>query len=109
MSALDQQLAMADQQMATGGVIFLAAVSFVIANALFKQRRYPHLLVWLVFFGWTALVSSVPTLRAMDEEQVWFYCLRGLTLGPLIASMANFAQLTASRDAHAQAAAAAAE
>lgn len=104
MTALEQQMAVADQQMATGGVIFLAVLTFAIATALFRRRRFPHLLVWLLFLGWSTLVGVVPSLRELDQQQVGFYCLRGIPLGLLIASMANFAQL-APRRAAAEAAA----
>ncbi len=66
--------------------------------AAFRKRRFPHLAAWLLFFGWALLVGTVPTLRVLDQEQVGFYCLRGVTLGLLIASMANFAQVGPRRE-----------
>lgn len=96
MSTIAEQSIVADQHMATALILLFGILATVLARWLFR-RRYPHLFAWLAFLGWSAAVSFVPVLRQMDLEQPWFYALRGIPLGLLLASMLSFAEVSRRR------------
>lgn len=93
-SPLEQQILIADQHTATAGLLLFASLAFGLAHLVFRRRRYPHLLAWVLFLAYAALVAAVPALRELDQDYPWFYALRGVPLGLLVGSMVRFAELT---------------
>ena len=96
-SALAEQALLADQQTATGVLLLLGLAGYGLAMWVFRRRRFPHLAVWLLFGVWAALVGTVPALRQLDQANPWFYGLRGLTLGWVVASATRFGELARPR------------
>lgn len=87
MGPLERTLLLADQTNGFIGLLVLLAVVTALACRAARFHRWLHRTAWILFGAWILLVACVPYLRQLDQTASWFYSLRGIPYGLLLASM----------------------